>query len=97
MPTFIITLNWTEQGIRSVKDSPKRAQAARELAKKIGVEIKQVFLTSGDSDLLVIVEAPNGDNVAKLVLAIGAQGNVRTRMVRAWSEAETAKMISELP
>jgi uncharacterized protein with GYD domain len=51
MPTFILTLNWTEQGIRAVKDAPKRSQAAKELAKKLGVEIKQVYLTSGEHDL----------------------------------------------
>ena len=50
MPTFICSLNWTDQGIRSVKDAPKRAQASRELAKKVGVEIKEVYLTSGDND-----------------------------------------------
>jgi len=58
MPTFILSLNWTDQGIRSVKDAPKRAQAARELAKTLGVEIKEVYLTSGDDDLLVIVDTP---------------------------------------
>lgn len=61
MPTFILSLNWTEQGIRSVKDAPKRAEASKELAKKVGVEIKQVYLTTGEDDLLVIVDAPNGD------------------------------------
>jgi len=94
---FICSLNWTDQGIRTVKDAPKRAQAARELAKKMGVEIKALYLTSGDSDLLVIVDAPNGDNVAKFALAIGAMGNARTRTVRAWPEAEFMKLISELP
>ena len=49
MPTFILTLNWTEQGIGAVKDAPKRSQAAKELAKKLGVEVKQVYLTSGDA------------------------------------------------
>ena len=97
MPTFICFLGWTEQGIRSVKDAPKRTQAARELGKKMGVEIKQVYLTSGNDDLLAIVETPNGDNIAKFAMAIGAMGNVRTRTVRAWSEAEMAKLISELP
>jgi uncharacterized protein with GYD domain len=97
MPTFICSLGWTEQGIRSIKDAPKRGQAARELAKKVGVEIKQVFMTSGDDDLLVIVETPNGDNVAKFALALAARGNVRTRTVRAWSEAEYEKLIAELP
>jgi uncharacterized protein with GYD domain len=47
MPTFILTINWTDQGIRAVRDAPKRSQAARELAKKVGVEIKQIYLTSG--------------------------------------------------
>ncbi len=97
MPLFALTINWTEQGIRAVKDSPKRAQAARELGKKLGVEMKQLYLTSGDSDLLAIVETASGDNVAKFALAIGSQGNVRTRTARIWTEAEFTKMISELP
>jgi uncharacterized protein with GYD domain len=97
MPMFICSLNWTDQGIRSVKDAPTRAQAARDLAKKVGVEIKEVYLTSGDDDLLVIVDAPNGDNVAKFALALGSQGNVRTRTARAWPQSEFQKLISELP
>lgn len=97
MPRFILSLNWTDQGIRSVKDAPKRAQAARELAKKVGVEIKEVYLTSGADDLLVIVDTANGDNVAKFALALGSLGNVRTRTARAWPESEFQKLISELP
>jgi uncharacterized protein with GYD domain len=97
MPTFILSLNWTDQGIRGVKDAPKRSQAARELAKKLGVEIKQVYLTSGERDLLLIVESPSGDNVAKFALATGSLGNVRTSTSRAWSESEFTKLISELP
>ena len=46
VPTFMMSLNWTDQGIRAVKDSPKRSEAARELAKKVGVEIKHLYLTS---------------------------------------------------
>ena len=94
---FIVTANWTDQGIRSVKEAPKRIQAARDAAKKLGIEFKQVFLTSGESDLLLIIEAANGDNVAKFAMMSGALGNVRTRTVRAWTEAETVKLISELP
>ena len=97
MPTFVCSLGWTEQGIKAVKAAPKRAKAARELAAKLGVEVKQVYLTNGQDDLLVILEAANGDNVAKFALALSAQGNVRTRTARAWSEAEMAKLISELP
>ena len=94
---FVLSLSFTDQGIRGIKDAPKRAQVARDLAKKIGVEIKQVYLTSGDSDLLVMVEAPNGDNMAKFALALGMQGNVRTRTARAWPQEEFQKLISELP
>jgi uncharacterized protein with GYD domain len=97
MPTFIIALSWTDQGIRTVKDSPKRLGAGKELAKKMGVELKQTFLTSGDQDLLVILEAANGDNVAKFALALSSLGNVRTRTMRAWSESEYSKLLSELP
>jgi uncharacterized protein with GYD domain len=97
MPTFIITMNWTEQGIRNVKEAPKRAATAREIAKKVGVEIKQTYLTNGDADFITIIESASGDNVAKFCMAIGAMGNIRTRTVRAWSEAEYAKLIAELP
>jgi uncharacterized protein with GYD domain len=97
MLTFIMSLNWTEQGIRSVKHSPKRGSAAKELAKKFGVEVTQVYLTSGESDFVIIVETPNGDNVAKFALALGTMGNVRSRTVRAWPESEFQKLISELP
>jgi uncharacterized protein with GYD domain len=90
-------LSWTDQGVKTVKDAPKRMQGGRDLAKKLGGEVKQIYLTSGESDLMVIIEAPNGDVVAKMALAIGAQGMARTRVVRAWTEAEAVKMISELP
>jgi uncharacterized protein with GYD domain len=97
MPTFTLSLNWTDQGIRSVKDAPKRAEASKKLAKKVGVEIKEVYLTSGDNDILLILDAPDGDNVAKFALALGALGNVRTRIARAWPQSEFQKLISELP
>ncbi len=94
---FILSLNFTDQGIRGIKDAPKRAQAARDLAKKIGVEIKQVYLTAGDSDLIVMVEAPSGDDMAKFALALGMQGNVHTRTARAWPMEEFQRLVSELP
>jgi uncharacterized protein with GYD domain len=97
MPTFVMTASWTDQGVRAIKDVPKRTKAARELAKKLGVEFKHVFLTTGDSDLLLILDAPDGGNVTKFALAISSLGSVRTRTARAWPEAEYVKMVSELP
>jgi uncharacterized protein with GYD domain len=94
---FIMSLNFTEQGIRGIKDAPKRAQAARDLAKKCGCEIKQVYLTSGDHDLMLIVETANGDNIAKFALANGMTGNVRSKTARAWPVEDFMKIVSELP
>jgi uncharacterized protein with GYD domain len=97
MPLFILSLSFTDQGIRTIKDAPKRTKAARDLAKKMGVTIKDVYLTSGETDLLVIVDAKSGDNVAKFALALGSIGNVRSRTARAWTESEYLKLISDLP
>jgi uncharacterized protein with GYD domain len=97
MATFILTINWTDQGIRNVKEAPKRSEAAKALARKVGVELKDVYLTSGEHDILVIAEAPLGDHITKFALALGSLGNVRTTTSRAWTEAEWTKLISELP
>jgi uncharacterized protein with GYD domain len=97
MPMFIIAMNWTDQAIRAIKEAPKRAEHGRTLAKKFGVEYKALYMTSGEYDLLAVVDTPNGDNVAKFVLALSSRGNVRTRISRAWTEAEYHKMTSELP
>jgi uncharacterized protein with GYD domain len=94
---FIMSMNFTERGIREIKDDPKRAQAAKDLAKKCGCEIKQIYLTSGKYDLMQIIETASGDNIAKYALANGSLGFVRSRTVRAWSMEEFTKIISELP
>ncbi len=97
MPTFISYLNWTEQGIRNVKDAPDRAEAARAAVKKLGGEIKDVYLTTGQYDLLVIVDLPDADAMAKLALNLGQQGNVRSTTVRGFTEDEFRSIIDDLP
>jgi uncharacterized protein with GYD domain len=95
---FIVSMNFTEQGIRAIKDTIKRQQAAaRELAKKCGCEIKQVYLTSGESDLVALIEAQNGDAMAKFALAVGSLGFVRSRTARAWTSEEFQKIVADLP
>lgn len=97
MPTFICYLNWTDQGIRNIKQAPGRAEASRKLLKELGGELKQAFMTSGENDVVVIAEVPDGDAMAKFALALGAQGNVRTKTVRAWTEDEIQRIVSGLP
>ena len=94
MPTFMVSMNFTDPGMGGIRRAPKRAQAASDLAKKLGVEVKARYLTSGESDLVVFVETPNGDDVAKLALALGSLGNVRTRTCRVWPFEEDMKLIS---
>ena len=94
---FMLSLNFTDQGIRSIKDTPKRIKAARDLAKKLGAEMKQLYLTTGQYDLIVFVEAPSGDHIAKFALAVGSLGNIRSRTSRLWTEEEYLKIVSELP
>ena len=96
MPLFIMSMNWTEKGISTIRDWPKRMSDAREYGKKVGVEIKQTYLTNGQFDLVSIVESASGDNIAKFCMQVGALGNVRTSTVRAWSQDEYMKLISEL-
>ena len=97
MPTFISYINWTEQGIRNVKDSPTRAEAARNALKNLGGEIKDIFLTTGQYDLLVIAEAPDAEVMAKFALTVAQQGNIRTTTVSAFTEEEYLDIVTNLP
>ncbi|HUF92141.1 MAG TPA: GYD domain-containing protein [Candidatus Limnocylindria bacterium] len=96
MPTYITLGNWTDQGVRTVKDAGKRIDAAKQMIKGAGGEMKAFYMTMGAYDLVTIVDAPDDEAVAKLLLTIGGLGNVRTTTLRAFSEAETRKIIGSL-
>ena len=95
MPHYIVLGNWTDQGIRNVKEAPKRADAAQALANKLGVKM-EVFFTLGEYDLVALTEAPNDETANQLLLEIGKQGNVRTKTLKAFSVAEATKIIAKL-
>ena len=97
MPTYIILINFTDQGIRNVKESPKRLDAAKKLLKSMGGEFKQFYLTMGAYDLATIVEAPNDEAIAKFALVVGSLGNIRTTTLKAFPEDEYRKIIAALP
>jgi uncharacterized protein with GYD domain len=85
MPTYVMLASFTEQGIRNIKDSPKRADAFKNTAKKAGATVKEVFWTLGQYDVVAIVEAPDDVTMTALGLATGKLGNVRTQTLRAFS------------
>ncbi len=96
MPTYITLLNWTEQGIGKVKGSPKRLDAGRKAFKKLGVNLKDVYLTMGRCDLICVLEAPDSEAVAKAMLSLAADGNVSSETLTAFTEDQYRKIIGSL-
>ena len=96
MPTYISMLRYTQQGISSVKNAPARIDAAKEAYKKAGGELKAIYLTLGQYDLVAIAEMPNDEAVARMALSLGIQGNIRTETMRAFTETEFKKIAGSL-
>ena len=96
MPTYISLLTWTQQGASKVKDSPKRLDAARKAYKKVGANLKDVYLTLGRCDLVCVIEAPDDESYAKATLGLSALGNVKTETLKAFSEDEYRKILGSL-
>jgi len=96
MPTYIVLASFTEQGIKNVKDSPKRADAFKDMAKKSGATVKDVYWTLGQYDIVAVVEAPDDVTMTALGLNTGRQGNVRTQTLRAFSAADMKEILGKV-
>ncbi|MBM3572862.1 MAG: GYD domain-containing protein [Alphaproteobacteria bacterium] len=96
MPTYVMLLNWTEQGIRNVKESPKRLDAGKKLLGEMGGQVKTVFMTMGNHDLVIVYEAPDDAVSARFTLMLGMGGNVRTTTLKAFPEQAYREIISSL-
>jgi len=96
MATYIVLGQFTDQGIRNVRESTKRAEAFKELAKRAGATVKDVYWTLGAYDIVTIVEAPDDAAVTALLLSVGTLGNVRTQSLRAFSADEMGRILSKL-
>jgi uncharacterized protein with GYD domain len=88
MATYIVLGNYTEQGIKNVMDSPKRTEAVKAMAQKLGVTLKETYWTLGSYDIVAIFEAPDDAAMTAVGLSIGKLGNVRTQTLRAFTAAE---------
>jgi len=97
MAKYIILIKYTAKGIENVKESTKRHDAFQQLCESMGAKVESVYLTMGRYDLVVIVDAPNSETAAKLLLTAGSRGAVKTETLQAFSEKEYRKIISELP
>ena len=96
MPTYIALLKWTQQGVTNVKASPERLDAGREAFRKAGAEIKETWLTLGRYDLVCVIDAPNDETYARLMLQLGSAGNVQSETLKAFSEDQYRKIIASI-
>lgn len=96
MATYIALSTFTDQGIRNVKDTAKRAEQVAAAAKKYGAAMTQIYWTLGKYDVVAIIEAPNDEAATAFSLSIGAQGNVRTQTMRAFSKDEVGAILGKL-
>jgi len=93
MPTYIALLNWTQQGISRIEDSPSRLDAGRAAFKEMGVEIKDVYMTMGRFDHVCIIEAPDDETYATAMLSLASQGNVSTETLKAFNEDQYRRIL----
>jgi uncharacterized protein with GYD domain len=96
MATYIVLASFTEQGIRNIKDTTKRADAFKEVAKSLGATVKDVYWTLGQYDVATIVDAPDDAIVTALGLTLGKSGNVRTQTLRAFSRADMDAILGKV-
>ena len=96
MTAYIMLANWTDQGIRNVKDSPRRLDAAKAALQDMGGELKAFFLTMGDYDMVAVYEAPDDAVAARFTLQVGQLGNIRSRTLKAFPEAAFREIIASL-
>jgi uncharacterized protein with GYD domain len=96
MPTYILLINFTEQGAKSVKDTVKRSEAFKTSAKKHGCTVKELFWVHGQYDAASIIESPDEAATTALAMSLAKLGNVRTQTLRAFSAAEMAKILEKL-
>ena len=97
METYFILSKYTHQGVKNIKDSPARIEAAKAATEQAGGEWLGWWLTMGRYDFVVMAKMPNAAAAATLLLAIGMQGNVTTETLRAFSAEEFAGMVANLP
>ncbi len=97
MPTYVTLIKYTQKGVENMKESPTRLDAAKELFKSMGGELKAFYLAMGRYDSVVLAEGPDDETATKLAMTIASAGAIRTETFRVFTEGEYRKIVSELP
>jgi uncharacterized protein with GYD domain len=96
MPTYVVLMNWTDQGIRNVRDTVNRREQADALAQKHGATLEQVYWTVGPYDIVSVLEAPDDESVTAVLLELGTAGNLRTTTLRAYDREQMSGIVQRL-
>ena len=97
MPTYIGLVKLTDQGIRNVKETTKRAKSFREMAELAGLKVREILWTMGRYDLVLVIDAPNDETISRLALGLGMGGNAKTETLKAFSSQEVDQVLKGLP
>ena len=93
--TFVVLINWTEQGVKGYKDSASRADAARQAFQGLGVSLEEIWWTLGPYDIVSVIEAPDDETMTAAMLQLSSAGNIRTTTMRAFSRDEFSSLVGK--
>ena len=96
MANYILLATYTEQGVKGIKDTVKRTEAVRELARKAGLAMKESYWTLGAYDVVALFEAPDDETMTAFSLSVAKLGNVRTQTLRAFSSKDVAGILAKM-
>src|SRR5579863_3824915 len=96
MPTYVMLANWTDQGARTISESPKRVDAAKKSLEEMGGQFRSIYMTMGTYDLIMIYDAPDDAVAARFTLVLGKLGNVRTTSLKAFPEEAFRQIVNTL-
>jgi uncharacterized protein with GYD domain len=96
MATFVVLGSFTDQGIRGIKDTAKRAKAFQNTAEKVGANVRDIYWTLGQYDFVALCDAPDDETASALVYSLVMAGNVRTQTLRAFSLAEVGAILRKM-
>jgi uncharacterized protein with GYD domain len=96
MPTYVTLSNFTEQGMKNIKDTAKRAEAFKKAAKEAGITIKELLWTQGQYDIVAVLEAPDEIAASALALSVGKLGNITGQTLRAFTATEMEKILQKV-
>jgi uncharacterized protein with GYD domain len=96
MPTYVMLANWTDQGVRTIEDNPKRVDAARKSLAEMGGHFHSVYMTMGAYDMIITYDAPDDAVAARFTLLLGKLGNVRTTSLKAFPEEAYRQIVNTL-